>query len=63
MTPNEEKMEIRSNIVDSDEFNLPPSDSMIELRLRLQEVLPVPIIFSMECGQSVDWEWWVDSEL
>ena len=63
VTPIEEKMEIGSDIVDSDEFNLPPSDSMIELRLRLQEVLPVPIIFSMECGQSVDWECWVDSEL
>ena len=31
VTPNEEKMEIGSNIVDFDEFNLPPPDSMIEL--------------------------------
>ena len=31
VTSTEEKMEIRSNIVDSDEFNLPLSDSMIEL--------------------------------
>ena len=31
VTSTEEKMEIRSNIVDSYEFNLPPSDSMIEL--------------------------------
>jgi len=30
-TPNEEKMEIGSNIMDFDEFNLPPLDSMIEL--------------------------------
>nr|POE78302.1 hypothetical protein CFP56_64506 [Quercus suber] len=27
----EEKMEVGSNIVDSDEFNLPPLDSMMEL--------------------------------
>ena len=57
------KMEIGSDIVDSDEFNLPQPNSMTELRLCLQEVLPVPIIFSMECGHFVDWDLWVDSEL
>ena len=31
MTLNEEKMETVSNIVDSDKFNLPPLDGMIEL--------------------------------
>ena len=31
MTPNEEKMEIRFDIVDSDEFNLPSPNGMIEL--------------------------------
>lgn len=56
-------MEIGSDIVDSDEFNLPPLDSMIELRLHREEVLPVPIIFSMEYGHFVDWDRWVDSEL
>ena len=56
MTPNEEKMEIRSDIVDSDEFNLPLLDGMTELRLHCQEVLPIPIIFSMESGHSVDWD-------
>ena len=56
-------MEIGSDIVDFDEFNLPPLDSMIELRLHREEVLPVPIIFSMEYGHSVDWDRQVDSEL
>ncbi|KAK9987050.1 hypothetical protein SO802_032001 [Lithocarpus litseifolius] len=37
VTPNEEKIEIGSDIVDSDEFNLPLPDSMAELRLRRQE--------------------------
>ena len=63
VTLNEEKMETVSNIVDSDKFNLPPLDGMIELQLRCQEVLPVPIIFSMECGHSVDWDCWVDRDL
>ena len=31
VTPTDEKMEIRSDIVDSNEFNLPLSDSMIKL--------------------------------
>ena len=55
-TPNEEKMETGSDIVDFDEFNLPPPDSITELQLCRQEVLPVPIIFSMECGHSVNWD-------
>ena len=63
VTPTEEKMEIRSNIVDSDEFNFRLSNSMTELRLRRQEVLPIPIIYSMECGHFVDWDRWVDNEL
>ena len=63
VTPTEEKMEIGSDIVDSDEFNLLLPDSMTELRLRRQEVFPIPIIFSMECGRFVDWDHWVDSEL
>nr|POE80492.1 hypothetical protein CFP56_25205 [Quercus suber] len=37
MTPNEEKMEIGSDIVDSDEFNLPSLNGVTELRLRRQE--------------------------
>ena len=56
-------MEISSNIVDSDEFNFRLSNSMTKLRLRRQEVLPIPIIFSMECGHFVDWDRWVDNEL
>ena len=56
-------MEIRSDIVDSDEFNLPLLDGMTELRLRYQKVLPIPIIFSMESGHSVDWDRWVNKEL
>ena len=63
VTLNEEKMETVSNIVDSDKFNLPPLDGMIELQLHCQEVLPVPIIFSMECGHSIDWDCWVDRDL
>ena len=55
-TPNEEKMETGSDIVDFDEFNLPPPDSITEPQLCRQEVLPVPIIFSMECGHSVNWD-------
>lgn len=58
MIPNEEKkMEIWFDIVDSDEFNLLPPDGMIELLLRPQEVLPVPIIFSMTCGHSNIWDY------
>ena len=56
-------MEIRSDIVDSDEFNLPLLDGMTELRLHCQEVLPIPIIFSMESGHSVDWDRQVNKEL
>ena len=56
-------MEIRSDIVDFDEFNLPLLDGMTELRLHRQEVLPIPIIFSMESGHSVDWDRWVNKEL
>lgn len=63
MTPNEEEMEIRSDIVDLDDFNLLPLDGMIELQLHRQEVLPVPIIFSMACGHSIDWDHWIDKEL
>ena len=55
-TPNEEKMETGPDIVDFDEFNLPPPDSITELQLCRQEVHPVPIIFSMECGHSVNWD-------
>ena len=55
-TPNEEKMETGSDIVDFDEGNLPPPDSITEPQLCRQEVLPVPIIFSMECGHSVNWD-------
>ena len=63
MTSSEEKMEIGSDIVDSDEFNLPPSGYVTELRLHRQEVLPIPIIFSMACGHSIDWDRWIDRKL
>ena len=56
-------MEIGFDIVDSDEFNLPPSDYVTELRLHQQEVLPIPIIFSMACGHSIDWDRWIDRKL
>ena len=63
MTLSEEKMEIGFDIVDSDEFNLPPSNYVTELRLHRQEVLPIPIIFSMACGHSIDWDRWIDRKL
>nr|POE60109.1 hypothetical protein CFP56_33270 [Quercus suber] len=37
VTPTKEKMEIGSDVVDSNEFNLPPLDSMMEPRLHRQE--------------------------
>ena len=49
-------MKIWFEIVDSDEFNLLPPDGMIELLLRPQEVLPIPIIFNITCGHSNDWD-------
>lgn len=56
-------MEIRSATVDLDEFNLLPLDGVIKLKLRRQEVLLVPIIFSMACGHFIDWDRWIDKEL
>ena len=56
-------MEIGSNIVDLDESNFLPPNGVIELWLRRQEVLPIPIIFSMECGHFIDWDRRVDKEL
>ena len=55
-------MEIRSDIVDFDEFNLSSLNGITKLRLCCQEVLPIPIIFSMECGHFVDWDHQVDRE-